>query len=52
MCFHADTVKLLWEHNYRPFHGDVPPHRALWPHRWSTSATGNVFALSDRLVCR
>lgn len=46
MCFDADTGKVLWEHKYNIFTGDVPPHRIAWSSPAVDPATGNVFAIS------
>src|SRR5687768_16870947 len=46
ICFHADTGKVLWEHKYNIFTGDVPPHRIAWSSPAVDPATGNVFAIS------
>ncbi len=46
ICFNADTGKLLWEHKYNIFTGDVPPHRIAWSSPAVDPATGNVFAIS------
>ena len=46
ICFDADTGKVLWEHKYNIFTGDVPPHRIAWSSPAVDPATGNVFAIS------
>jgi len=46
MCFHADTGKLLWEHQYNLFTSDVPPHRIAWASPAVDPASGNVYAFS------
>jgi outer membrane protein assembly factor BamB len=46
VCFDADTGKVLWEHKYNIFTGDVPPHRIAWASPAVDAATGNVFAIS------
>jgi outer membrane protein assembly factor BamB len=46
ICFDADTGKLLWEHKYNIFTGDVPPQRIAWSSPAVDPATGNVFAIS------
>lgn len=46
ICFNADTGKVLWEHKYNIFTGDVPPHRIAWSSPAVDPSTGNVFAIS------
>lgn len=44
VCLDADTGKRLWEHRFKVFLSDVPPHRVAWASPAVDPATGNVYA--------